>query len=311
MPMKNIIVVGHKNPDTDSAMSAIVYSEIKAKLKQKTVACIVGDVNNETKFILKNLKIKAPKKIETLDAEQEVILLDHSEKAQSPSGIENAKIIEIIDHHKLGGVTTGEPIYYRNEPLGSTCSIVAKIAKEKGIKLNKIQAGLLLCGIISDTIKFTSPSSTKEDEKIGKELAKISKLNINKMAEQMFEAKSDISGMSTLEIISADYKEFDAGNGAKFGFGVYETLNPNPLWTRKEEIVRLLSEKKKQDNLSLIFFAAVDIAKQRSYLFMIGEQEIATAKKAFNGKNFAEGVMALEKIVSRKKQMIPAIVSSL
>jgi len=198
---------------------------------------------------------------------------------------------------------------YRAEPVGSTCTVIASIFKENGVKPNKQQAGLLLCGIISDTLKFTSPTTTDTDKKIAEELEKISGIKINPLAEKMFEAKSDISKMSLEEIVNADYKIFEEQN-TKLGFGVYETTNPKVFDSKKDNLVSLLTNKKTKENLNLIFFAVVDIIKQKSFLYLIGDSEKNIAQKAFGGK-IDQNIMVLDKIVSRKKQMIPPILKAI
>jgi manganese-dependent inorganic pyrophosphatase len=306
--MNQHIIAGHINPDTDSVVSSIVYSEFKNRKGQKATAILTGKPNKETEFVLNYFKIKKPQKIKTL-AGKKVVLVDHGSLNEAYRGAEKAKIIEVIDHHKMSGISTPEPIFYRAEPIGSTSTIIAEISKENGLALNKNQAGLLLCGIISDTLKFTSPTTAARDKKIASELAKISKININAIAKKMFEAKSDISGKSADEIINADYKKFEAGKTI-FGFGVCETTNPKFLLKKEKKIVMALEEKKTRDNLDLIFFAIIDILQQKSFLYLIGAEEKAIAKKCFGAKTGGD-VAILQDIISRKKQMIPPIFKTL
>lgn len=306
--MNQYIIAGHINPDTDSVVSSIVYSEFKNKKGQKATACLAGRLNKETEFVLNYFKIKKPQKIKTL-ANKKVILVDHGSFNEAYRGIEKAEIVEVIDHHKMSGLVTAETIFYRTEPVGSTSAIIAKIFTEEKIPLNKKRAGLLLCGIISDTLNLTSPTTTTCDKKIAFELAKISKININAIAEKMFNAKSNLSGKSADEIISADYKKFEAGK-ATFGFGVCETTDPECLFKKEKIIIKALDEKKTRDNLDLIFFAIVDILKQKSFLYLVGEKEKNIAEKAFKTKTGGNSAI-LPGIVSRKKQMLPPILKIL
>lgn len=306
--MDSCIVISHTNPDTDAVVSSIVYAQCKNAKGLRAMARLPGRLNKETEFVLNYFKIKKPQEIKTL-AGKKVILVDHSSTKETCKGIEKARIIEVIDHHKISGLITPEPIFYRTEPIGSTSTIVAKIFTEEKMPINKKQAGLLLCGIISDTLKFTSPTTAPCDKKIAFELAKISKININAIAKKMFEAKSSISGKSIDEIIGTDYNKFEASK-TTFGFGVYETTNPESLLKKERGIIKALEKKKTCDNLDLIFFAVVDILKQKSFLYLAGDKEKAVAKKAFKEKMGGNSAI-LHGIVSRKKQMIPPILRAL
>lgn len=299
-----LVVIGHKNPDTDTVASSIVYADLKNKIREKADTFLTGKINKETDFVLNFLKIKKPSAIKNITGKK-VVLVDHGNLMEAVDGIEKANIVEVIDHHKMSGVNTNEPIFYRTEPIGSASSIIAKIFKEKGIKINKKQAGLLLCGIISDTLKFTSPTSTDEDKKLSKELALVAGINIDDLAKKMFEAKSDIASASMKKIIEMDYKEFNAGK-IKFGFGVCETTNPDSINKNKDKIISALIKKKEKDKPDFMFFAVVDIISQKSYLYLIGEKEKKTAKKAFDAKT-QDNIAILDKIVSRKKQMVPPL----
>lgn len=305
---KPLTIVGHINPDTDTVTSSIVYSEFKNKQKQKTIPFLTGKLNKETEFVLDFFKVKKPSQIKNLAGKQ-IILVDHGNLKESVPGIEKAQIIEIIDHHKISGICTDEPILYRAEPTGSTSTIIAKIFKENRLVLNKKQAGLLLCGIISDTLNFTSPTTTGQDKKIAMGLAEISKIKANEMAEKMFAAKSDISGIKPEKIIETDYKTFQAGKKT-FGFGVFETTNAETLDKIKQKIFKALQNKKNKNKLDILFFAAVDIIKQKSILYIIGNDEKQAAEKAFKIK-ISDDTAELKNIVSRKKQMIPPILKAL
>jgi manganese-dependent inorganic pyrophosphatase len=175
--------------------------------------------------------------------------------------------------------------------------------------LNKKQAFLLLCAILSDTLKFNSPTTTKEDIKIGKKLSEICQQNINKLAEKMFKAKSDISGINLKDLILQDFKKYSEKN-VNFGIGVCETVLPETVLEKKQEILKLLPQIKKQKKLDLMFFAVVDIIKKQTYLFVDGEEEKLIAKKSFKKKS-KDDLIFLPGIVSRKKQIAPEIIGFL
>lgn len=298
------IVIGHKNPDTDSIVAAIVYSGIKKRLGEKAKAGRLGQLNNETKFVLSYFQEKAPALITDISG-KEVILLDHGDSSQSAAGLAQADVLEVIDHHYIGDIKTIKPILYRAEPLGSTSTIIFKLAQEKKIKLNRKQAGLLLAGIISDTLCFSSPTTTVDDIKIGRELAALAKIKAKDLAVRMFEVRSSIKGMTTRDIVAGDYKEYKFG-GVKLDVAVFETLAPQKVKPLTIKIFQELAELKKEKKADLLFFLIIDILKKNSLLYLIGEKEKEVAKEIFGGK-IEKDIMFLAGVSSRKKQVIPPL----
>ncbi|MCK5085177.1 DHH family phosphoesterase, partial [Candidatus Parcubacteria bacterium] len=210
MKNKNISI-GHKNPDADSVLSAILVSRFGKRIFGLEIeAVIANDINNETKFVLNFLKLKKPKLLKKIRNEN-VILVDTTEPKQIIEGLTEDNLVAIIDHHNLGGLKSSKPIYIRAEPLGCTASIIYKILKEKNIKIDKTSAVLIITCIISDTLNFSSPTTTKEDKQILKGLNKIAKLDIQKFVRGLFAAKSSLKGISTNDIVSKDYKQFEMG----------------------------------------------------------------------------------------------------
>jgi len=309
--MKEVIIIGHKNPDTDTIVSSILLAELINRVQKpvegKAVAKASGELNKETQFVLDHFSQDAPSKIDSL-ASQDVFLVDHGEFEQSIRGIEQANLIGVLDHHKMGGIITSSPIFYRSEPKGSTATLIAEMFFKNQIVPSKKQAGLLLAAIISDTLKLTSPTTTQDDRDMAKKLIEISKEDIEKLTNHIFEAKSDISGISSQELVNKDYKDYEAG-GKKFGFGVLETVLPQKAEEIQDEIFTALELIKKEKNLDFIFFALVDILKQESKIFLL-EQEKAVAESAFNAKSSGR-FLILPGVVSRKKQMVPLIINFL
>ncbi len=305
MKQKKIIAIGHKNPDTDSALSAILISRFGKKIFGADVkAAIAGGINNETKYILDFLKIKKPEVLKKIK-NKKVILVDTTEPNQIIKGLTEDNLLAIIDHHNLGGLKSSIPIYARIEPLGCTGSVIYKILREKNIKINKVSATLIIACIISDTLNFNSPTATSEDKKILRELNKIAKLDLKKFAKDLFAAKSSLKGISVKDIISKDYKQFEMGKN-KVGIGVWETTNPESVNLQKDKIIKALITKKNKEKLDYLFFAAVDILKNNSYLYVISEKENIVAEDIFGGKN-RDSIMFLKGVVSRKKQVVPQL----
>lgn len=308
--MKNkIISIGHKNPDVDSVLSAILISKFGKKIFGVEVEAVVADkINNETKFVLDFLKIKKPKLLKRIKNES-VILVDTTEETQIVDGLTEDNLLAIIDHHNLGGLKSSKPIFMRVEAIGCTGSVIYKILKEKNFKIDKISATLMITCIISDTLNFNSPTTTLDDKKIFRELNKIAKFDVKKFTQDLFAAKSSLKGISAKDIVSEDYKQFKMGKH-KVGIGVWETTNPETVNIQKDKILKALIEKKKQDKMNYMFFAVVDIVKNNSDLYIIGDKEEKLAKNIFNNE-VENKIMFLKGVVSRKKQFVPLLIKQL
>ncbi|RLI99533.1 MAG: manganese-dependent inorganic pyrophosphatase [Candidatus Aenigmatarchaeota archaeon] len=303
-----LIALGHKNPDTDSIISPMIVSHYSDSLfGRHAVAKRAGELNNETKFILNYLTdstIKLPDLLDKIRAE-EVILVDTTEQTQLIEGVNENNLFAIIDHHNLGGLKSSKPVYARIEPLGCTCTILYKILKEKNLEITQEVACLLASAIISDTLFLNSPTTTDEDRTILKELNKIAELDLEEYSMEMFKAKSSLEGIETNEIIEKDYKFFEMGK-SKVGIGVWETVAPETVNEKKAEILNALKNKKQKDDLDYLFFGVVDIIKENTYLYLVGDEETNLAKEIFKG-NLEDNVMFAEHIVSRKKQIVPQL----
>ncbi len=305
MKQNKTIAIGHKNPDTDSILSAILVSRFGKRIFGFDVEAVAaGDINNETKYVLDLLKIKKPRVLKKIKNEKAVVV-DTTEPSQIIDGLTEDNLSAIIDHHNLGGLKSLKPIYCRVEPIGCTGSVIYKILREKNIKIDKVSAILIITCIISDTLNFNSPTTTNDDKKIFKELNKIAKLDIKKFVKNLFLAKSSLKGISVKDIIDNDYKEFEMGKN-KVGIGVWETTDPESVNLQKSKIIRELINKKKKDKLNYLFFAAVDIIKNNAYLYIIGDKENSLAEDIFGGKN-KDNIMFLKEVVSRKKQVVPQL----
>ena len=221
-------------------------------------------------------------------------------------GLKESSIRGVLDHHKMSGISTDGPIFYRSEPLGSTSTLVYKIFSESKIGLTKNQASLLLCGIISDTLKFTSPTTTKEDEMTARNLEKTSGIKIESLAQKMFKIKSDISGMKTRDIILGDFKDFRFKK-SKIGIGVHETTDFSTIEKIKEKIFKEMEKIKKEKRMDLIFFIVVDILNKMGFFYLVTPAEKKIAEKAFKGKYIENDVMVVPGMISRKKQIVPPL----
>lgn len=235
---------------------------------------------------------------------KKVILLDHNEKAQSVAGLEDADILEILDHHRIADIQTGLPIYFRNEPVGSTSTIVASIFFENGIRPSKKVAGLLCAAIISDTLLLKSPTATLVDEIVLKRLAEIANLNIEEFAKEMFKAGTSLEGKTAKEILYQDFKTFTINN-YKIGVAQVTTTYIEGFNTLIEDLKKLMNKKASSDGFEIILLMITDIFDNSSLFIAAGEHK-DLFYRAYNVKA-KDDTVYLDGVVSRKKQVIPPI----
>ena len=240
---------------------------------------------------------------------KQVILVDHNERAQAVDGLEQAEILEIIDHHRIGSLETIGPVYFRNVPVGCTATILYQMYKEQGVTPTKQVAGLLLSAILSDTLMFRSPTSTVLDEATAKALAELAGEDIPAYAEQMFEAGADLTGRDAEDVFRSDFKAFSRGD-VKFGVGqsIYMTDNSRAA---AEALVRpFLPEASRREGLPLIFYMFTDMKTQSTDLMVFGFDAEEIVRDAFHVE-VKDGMAVLPGVVSRKKQLIPPLLAAL
>lgn len=241
-----------------------------------------------------------------------VILVDHNEKGQAVDGIEGADIQEIIDHHRLGAVETISPVYFRNQPLGCTATIVYQMYQENEIKIEPKIAGLLCSAILSDTLLFRSPTCTAVDRAAAMDLAEIAGIEIEGYAGKMFAAGSNLKGKTDREIFYQDFKRFEAGK-VKFGVGQISSVNAEELNDLKVRLIPFLKQANQEHGTDMMFFMLTNILTESTDLLCEGPGAEQLIMKAFhvdteNGGNQVKGqIISLPGVVSRKKQMVPAI----
>lgn len=304
--MDTIYVMWHKAPDTDSTISSLLYTEYLNNRWRKAEAVKLWELNNETKYLLDLVWKKQPKTVNSLTEWSKIILTDHNDASQSIDGREKLEIIEIIDHHAIWNLETSKPILARFEPICSTCSIIYKIFDENNYSVDEVTAKLLIWGIISDSLYFRSPTTTKEDIDIVKKLNKIAKIkDLKKFSLDLFKAKSDLWDISPKEIIQTDYKEFET-SWVKYWVWVLETTDPDYSLNKEEYIVNALKEIKSESGLDFIMFWVIDILEEEATWIFWDKDDKETFKKAF-GLNVNWNISKMWRILSRKKQIIPVL----
>ena len=248
---------------------------------------------------------------------KQVIMVDHNELGQALDGMENAEILEIIDHHRLGTIQTLGPVYFRNQPLGCTSTIVYLMYQENKVEIDPQTAGLMMSAIISDTLLFRSPTCTKTDEMAGRALAEIAGVDIEKYAMEMFSAASDLKQKTDREIFYQDFKTFTAGD-IHFGVSQVSSLNEEELLSIKPRLFHFAKEALGEENLDMAFVMLTNILKQDTLLLAVGHRADTLIQNAFllepkkesfdfSGEEIEGFTAVLENVVSRKKQLIPPL----
>ena len=302
---EKIYIFGHKNPDTDSICSALVKERFNRKLGyEKCVARRLGNLNKETQYVLNYLGIEAPELLEKVEEGQEVILVDHNEFNQSVEGIEKAKVIGVIDHHRIANFETSEPLYYNARPYGCTCTILYKEYKQRGLEISKEEAILMASAIMSDTLLLKSPTTTNHDVKALEELEKLAGMDLKDYGLEMLKAGTDLDDFTAQQLINLDAKSLEK-EGTKFVIAQVNTVSIDDVLKRQEEIENEMRKAIEEKGLSLFVFAITDILNSNSEIIALGEKsnviEPAFGKTLENNRAFLEGV------VSRKKQLLPNI----
>ncbi|AWE08950.1 manganese-dependent inorganic pyrophosphatase [Lysinibacillus sp. 2017] len=307
--MSKTLIFGHKNPDTDTITSAIVYAYLKQQLGADVEAVRLGEVNNETQFALDKFGFVAPRFITNVkDEAQQVILVDHNEFQQSADGVEEVKITEVIDHHRIANFQTADPLYFRAEPVGCTATILNKIFKENDVKIPANIAGLMLSAIVSDTLLFKSPTCTEQDVKAGAELATIAGVDADVYGLAMLKAGADLSDKSLEDLLSLDAKGFEFGS-YKATVAQVNAVDIEDVLGRQTELENLLNKNVADNGLDLFFFVVTDIINNDSTAVAAGQVAEAAAK-AF-GAEIVNGRISLPGVVSRKKQIVPVLTEGL
>jgi len=295
-------IFGHTNPDSDSIVGAISLSYLKKKLGEDCIPTRQGEISPETEFILKKFDGELPE-LKTSVAGESVYIVDFSDKAQAPKDIMDATILGIVDHHKLGDLTTDTPLECWIRPIGCTNTVIKEMYDYHGVDIPKDIAGMMLCAILSDTIIFKSPTCTKVDTKACKELAKIAGIEDYKaMGMEMFIVKSAVKGATPRELTTRDYKEFDMGS-ARVGVGQLEVVDLSVFNELKNDLFKDMQKLKEEGGLHSVIILLTDIMKEGSQLLVVSD-DASKIEGAFDCK-LENSQVWLDGVLSRKKQVIP------
>lgn len=308
--MSKILVFGHQNPDSDAIGSSVAFAYLaKEAWGIDTEAVALGTPNEETAYVLDYFGVQAPRVVESAKAEgvETVILTDHNEFQQSISDIKDVTVYGVVDHHRVANFETANPLYMRLEPVGSASSIVYRMFKENGVSVPKELAGLLLSGLISDTLLLKSPTTHASDIPVAKELAELAGVNLEEYGLEMLKAGTNLSSKTAAELIDIDAKTFEL-NGEAVRVAQVNTVDINDILARQEEIEVAIQEAIVTEGYSDFVLMITDIVNSNSEILALGSN-MAKVEAAFeftleNNHAFLAGA------VSRKKQVVPQLTES-
>jgi manganese-dependent inorganic pyrophosphatase len=298
----SIYVTGHKNPDTDSVTAAIAYAELLKSKGEDAVAVMQGEMNPETITVLERFGVVAPD-IMTDAGDKKIALVDHSDLAQAPDNLGSDSVVAIVDHHKIGDVTTNSPIFCLVKPVGCTGTVLKQLYDSEGVTMDSKIAGLLLAAILSDTVNFKSPTCTDEDKKAVAELVEISGVSdTDGLFMEMLSAKSAVAGVPARDLLNRDYKDFDM-NGKKVGCGQLELASLDQVAEIRDNLLAAMKEQKGEGGHHTILLMLTDVVKEGTDLVVVSDDS-SLIEKAFDTKLDGDS-MWIPGMMSRKKQTVP------
>ena len=301
-------VVGHKIPDSDSIASAIALSYLKTSIGEPTVPARLGELSPETLFLLERFGFEQPE-LKTSYAGEEIYIVDHSDKVQGPDDIDEATILGIIDHHKLGDITTSTPLEIWVRPVGCTNTIIKMMYDFHSVAIPKEIAGLMMGAILSDTVIFKSPTCTTADIKCVEALADIAGIEDYKaFGMEMFTVKSAVLGTPIRDLVLRDFKDFNMG-GKKIGIGQLEVLDLSIFDEMKDDLQADIATLKAEGERHSVMLLLTDIMKEGSEVLVVSDDNDLTLNAY--GKATTEGKVWLDGVLSRKKQVVPPLQDSL
>jgi manganese-dependent inorganic pyrophosphatase len=293
---------GHKIPDSDSIVSAIAMAYLQNALGTEAKACRQGDLNPESKYILDKFNLETPE-LKTSFANCDIFLTDYNNYTEAPDDLKEANIVGIADHHKLGGLKTSAPLDCWIRAVGCTNTIIKEMFDYYEIKIPKDIAGAMMCAILSDTVIFKSPTCTKIDTKIAKELAKIAEIeDFKAVGVEMFKVKSAVDGVPTRELVKRDFKNFDM-DGNKVGIGQLEVVDLSIFDNIKDDLIADIKSLKDEEDYDTVLLILTDIMEMGSQI-LVASSSIDVVEKAWDIK-IENDQFWLKGCLSRKKQVIP------
>ncbi len=300
----SMYVVGHKIPDSDSICGAIALAYLKNQIGEAAIPARLGELSPETAFILDKFGLESPE-FKTSYAGEEVYIVDHSELTQAPDDIAEATIVGIVDHHKLGDLTTSTPLECWIRPVGCSNTIIKMMYDFYNVEIPQNIASIMLCAILSDTVIFKSPTCTTADIKCVEALAEIAGIeDFKALGMEMFKVKSAVEGTAVRDLVMRDFKDFNM-NGELVGIGQLEVIDLSVFDEIKADLEADIAAMKVEGNRHTMILLLTDIMKEGSELLVISDNSDLT-EKAY-GKATVNGRVWLDGVLSRKKQVVPQL----
>ncbi|MEH6651914.1 MAG: manganese-dependent inorganic pyrophosphatase [Motiliproteus sp.] len=297
-------VVGHKTPDSDSICSALSLAYLKNAIGEETIAARQGELTPETSFILDTFGLEAPL-LKTSYAGESVYIVDYSDRAQAPDDLAQATVLGIVDHHKLGDITTAAPLECWIRPVGCSNTIIKEMYDYHNVEIPKKIAGIMMSAILSDTVVFKSPTCTDIDIRAVEELAAIAGIEDYKaFGIEMFKVKSKVEGTPVRELVKRDFKDFIM-NGNKVGIGQLETVDLSVFDAIKDELQADIAKYKAEGERHSVCLLLTDIMKEGSELLVVSD-DLQLIESAFEATT-SDGKVWLDGVLSRKKQVVPPL----
>lgn len=302
-----IKVFGHKSPDTDSTGSPIIWAWYLNECRgTKAEPRLLGEPNTEALFVLNRWNLDKPEFLEDVSEADTCVIVDTNNAAELPAGVNSANVTEIIDHHLLAGnLKTKGPINITIRPVACTATIMHDMMGDEAAKMPEAIKGAMLSCILSDTLEFRSPTTTDVDRQLAEKLAAELDLSIPDYAAKMFAAKSDVSSYSDSELLRMDSKSYEV-DGVKFRVSVLETTSPSTVLSRKAGLMEDMATVAEEDGVDQVLFFLVDILQEEAILFVPNDLVRQVAENSF-GVQVDSDLVSLPGVVSRKKQIIPAL----
>ncbi|WP_279083012.1 manganese-dependent inorganic pyrophosphatase [Lactobacillus apis] len=304
--MEKELIFGHQNPDTDAIGTAIAYSYLQNKLGYNTEPVALGEANDETAFALKKFGFEAPRVIKTAaDEVDKVMLVDHNEPQQSVSDIDKVTVTHVVDHHRIMNFNTTSPLFYLDEPVGCTSTIMYDLYRYNDVEIPKNIAGIMLSAIISDTLLLKSPTTTDKDKKAVEALAEIAGVDYQSYGLEELKAGTNIADKSEEELIDLDAKSFEL-NGQTARVAQINVVDLPEAMERKDSFLKAMEDVSEAENYDLFMLLITNVLDSDSKALVVGNDNAKAAfEKAF-GK-VVDSEIDLPGVVSRKKQVVPQL----
>lgn len=305
--MNKILVFGHQNPDTDAITSAISYAYLLNQQGIEAEAVALGQVNEETAYALKEFGQEAPRVIESIGTETNVVaLVDHNESQQSVADLAEVEVHSVVDHHKIGDFTSSAPLTFIAKPYGCSQTIIFELFQEKGIEIPRNIAGLMLSAIISDTLLFKSPTTTERDKEVGQALAEIAGVDVESYGLALLKSGTNVDAKSATEIADGDAKSFEM-DGKPVRIGQINVVDVEDVLKRKDEVITAMKDLVTENEYAAFLLVVTNILTSDSEGLLVGSDDFMQhAEQAFGGQ-VVDNQITLPGVVSRKKQVVPPL----